>query len=186
MFLFLIPLTAGFACNLASAFTTAFCHWYGEKRGSLMIVLLRDVFGIPVWSLGFLLAFRASSPALFTSFASLQIIGWLLAAAGGMVILAALYAIRLRSIAPSARDTLVQNGLYGLVRHPIHSGVMLEFAGLILISPTLTTAAACFLGLIWVQLQTRFEEYDLLQRLPEYRDYMNRVPRFFPRLRHQE
>ncbi len=186
MFLFLIPLAAGFACNLASAFTTTFCYRFGEKQGRRMTVLLRDVFGIPVWSLGFLLAFRASSPALFASSASLQIIGWLLTAAGGLVILAALYTIRVRSVAPSVRDTLVQNGLYGLVRHPIHSGVMLEFAGLALIFPTLTTAAACLLGLVWVQLQTRFKEYDLLQRLPGYHDYMNRVPRFFPRLRHQE
>ena len=184
MLVFLVPLAVGFACNLASAFTTAFCHQYGEKLGSLMMVLLRDVFGIPVWSLGFLLAFRTPSPALFPSFAMLQIIGWLLTAAGGQVILAALFKIRVRSIALSARDTLVQNGLYGLVRHPIHSGVMLEFAGLALIFPTLATAAACFLGLVWVQLQTRFEEYDLLRRLPGYRDYMNRVPRFFPLLRY--
>ncbi len=176
MFLFLIPLAAGFACNLASAFTTAFCHRYGEKQGRLLTVLLRDVFGIPVWSVGFLLAFRASSPAMFPSSVMLQTIGWLLTAAGGLIILAALYTIPVRSIAPSARDTLV--------RHPIHSGVMLEFAGLVLISPTLTTAAACLLGMVWVQLQTRFEEYDLLQRLAEYRDYMNRVPRFFPRLRY--
>lgn len=184
MFLFLIPLSVGFACNLASAFTTAFCRRYGEKQGRRMSVLLRDVFGIPVWSLGFLLAFRASSPALFAASTSLKIIGWLLTAAGGLIILTALYTIRNRSIAPSVADTLVQNGLYGLVRHPIHSGVMLEFAGLALIFPTLTTATVCFLGLVWVQLQTRFEEHDLLQRLPGYRDYMDRVPRFIPRLRY--
>ena len=178
MFLFLIPLVIGFACNLASAFTTPFCRRYGEKQGRRMSVLLRNVFGIPVWSLGFLLAFRASSPALFASSTSLQTIGWLLTAAGGVIILAALYTIRIRSIAPSVRDTLAQHGLYRLVRHPIHSGVMLEFAGLALIFPTLTTAAACFLGLVWVQLQTRFEEHDLLQRLPGYRAYMDRVPRF--------
>ncbi len=184
MFLFLIPLTVGFACNLASAFTTAFYHRYGEKQGRLMTILLRDVFGIPVWSLGFLLAVQSTSPALFASKASLQLIGWLLTAAGGLVILAALYTIHLRSIAPSVRDTLFQSGLYRLIRHPIHSGVMLELAGLILISPTLTTAAACSVGLVWVQLQTRFEEYDLLQRLPGYRNYMERVPRVFPRLRY--
>lgn len=31
-------------------------------------------------------------------------------------------------------------------------------------------------------VQTRLEEIDLLQRMPNYRDYMNAVPRFLPRL----
>jgi protein-S-isoprenylcysteine O-methyltransferase Ste14 len=42
---------------------------------------------------------------------------------------------------------------------------------------------ACSLGWIWVLIQARLEEADLLQRLPAYRQYMQGVPRFVPRLR---
>lgn len=57
----------------------------------------------------------------------------------------------------------------------------LEFFGLLIIRPTQVIALACVLGIIWVLIQTRLEELDLLQRLPVYREYMRRVPRFVPR-----
>ncbi len=41
---------------------------------------------------------------------------------------------------------------------------------------------ACALGVAWILLQTRLEEYDLLQRLPGYREYRRAVPCFPPRL----
>jgi protein-S-isoprenylcysteine O-methyltransferase Ste14 len=46
--------------------------------------------------------------------------------------------------------------------------------------PTQTVGLTSLLGLIWVLLQTRCDEYDLLQRFPAYRTYMQRVPRFIP------
>jgi protein-S-isoprenylcysteine O-methyltransferase Ste14 len=84
---------------------------------------------------------------------------------------------------PSARDTLIQTGMYAHVRHPIHTGTFLEFAGLFLLIPTQTVALACALGIVWLLVQTKFEEFDLLQRLPAYHEYMRRVPRFLPRVR---
>jgi protein-S-isoprenylcysteine O-methyltransferase Ste14 len=84
---------------------------------------------------------------------------------------------------PSTRDTLVHSGIYAHVRHPIHTGTFLEFMGLLLLIPTQTVTLACTVGLAWVLVQTRLEERDLLQRLPDYREYMNRVPRFLPRFR---
>jgi protein-S-isoprenylcysteine O-methyltransferase Ste14 len=184
MWIFLIPLLLGFTFNLASAFTAAYsCRW-GDRRGSIISAVLRDVLGIPVWAIGLVLAVRAQSPYLFLSTTIFQVVGWLLLAIGAIIILVALLSIRLRAAVPSTRDALIQSGLYGLVRHPIHSGTLLELAGLVLISPTLTVVVACLIGAGWVLLQTRFEEYDLLQRLPEYREYMKRVPRFFPRISH--
>ncbi len=83
---------------------------------------------------------------------------------------------------PSTQDALAQNGIYAHVRHPIHAGTLLEFIGLFIVMPTQVVTLACVLGIAWVLVQTRLEEYDLLQRLPGYRDYMDRVPRFLPRL----
>jgi protein-S-isoprenylcysteine O-methyltransferase Ste14 len=81
------------------------------------------------------------------------------------------------------RDTLVCHGLYARIRHPINSGIMLVFVGLALLRPTATVVVACALGFLWMIVQARLEELDLVQRLPAYREYMELVPRFVPRFR---
>ncbi len=183
MYLFLAPLLFGFAFNLASAFTTAFARRYGERRGALLTALLRDVLGIPLWASGFLLAARASSPPLFPTSIITSAVGWIVALLGGALIVAALVTIRARAVVPSVGDSLASQGLYGCVRHPIHAGVLLEFAGIFLIIPTTTVFLACALGVLWILLQSKLEEFDLLQRLPAYRNYMSAVPALIPRFR---
>jgi protein-S-isoprenylcysteine O-methyltransferase Ste14 len=183
MGLFFIPLVLGFASNLASAFTTAYSRRLGERGGSIVTVLLRDVFGIPVWAFGFVLASRTSAPPFFASSRVTDLVAWLTVTAGGVIILLSLVTIRKRAFSPSANDAMVQSGLYAHVRHPIHSGTVLEFFGLFLLRPNWAVAAACATGVVWVLVQTRFEEMDLLRRVPDYRAYMNRVPRFLPRFR---
>ncbi len=83
---------------------------------------------------------------------------------------------------PSVRDTLVRHGLYAYVRHPIYAGALLIFAGLALLRPTSAVVLASAIGFIWALIQARLEEMDLVQRLPAYREYMQQVPRFVPRL----
>ncbi len=179
---FLLPLLIGFTCNLASSFTIVYSKKWGDRAGSILTILLRDVFGIPVWGLGFALAAVTPSPILFRPTTMLTVAGWLGIAAGAAVIVIALLTIRLRSAAPTTHDSLAETGIYARIRHPIHTGTLLEFLGIILIRPSLTMALACGLGIVWVILQTRFEEWDLLRRIPGYREYMNRVPRFMPRI----
>ncbi|MBN1440972.1 MAG: hypothetical protein JW929_16320 [Anaerolineales bacterium] len=183
LLLALFLLLLGFACNLASAFTGAYSKKWGERAGSILTILLRDVFGIPVWGAGFALAALAASPALFRPALVTTILGWILIAAGAVIIAAALAAIRMLAAAPTARDSLAETGPYAWVRHPIHSGTILEFLGLVLIRPTGAVALACALGLAWVFLQTRFEEADLVRRIPGYGEYRERVPRYLPRFR---
>lgn len=183
MYIFLVPLVLGFACNLASAFTIVYSRKWGERRGSLITVVLRDVLGIPVWGLGFALAAITKSQLLFSSTPLLTVVGWVLVAVGAVIIVIALATIRLRAAAPTAQDSLAETGIYSRIRHPIHSGTFLEFLGLLLIRPSVTMTLACGLGVAWILLQTRFEEWDLLQRIPGYREYMNRVPRFIPRFK---
>jgi protein-S-isoprenylcysteine O-methyltransferase Ste14 len=180
--IFVILLAIGFICNLASAFTSALSTKWGERKGALVTVLLRDVFGIPVWGLGFAAAALTASPLLFTPMLWSAITGGLLVAAGAAVIVIALATIRTRAAAPTARDALAETGIYARVRHPIHTGTILEFLGILLVIPSSTVAMACVLGLMWVLLQTRLEEWDLLRRIPGYREYMGRVPRFVPRI----
>ncbi len=183
MYFFLVPLTIGFICNFASAFTNAYSTKWGERTGSIVTVLLRDVLGIPVWGLGFALAAISESPQLFYPGIAVTVLGWILIAAGAAVIVAALWTIQMRAAAPTARDALAETGIYARIRHPIHTGTILEFLGILLFRPSAALALACAMGLVWVLLQTRYEEWDLLRRIPGYRGYMDRVPRFIPRVK---
>lgn len=180
--MFLVPLVLGFALDAASAFTTAFSRRWGERRGRQFTFVLRNVLGIPLWVLGLGVAVGTRSPALFGLTPVAEVLGWLLLTGGSVIQILALLALRSRAAMPSARDTLVAHGLYEHIRHPIYAGLLLEFAGLVLVRPTQAAALACAIGVGWVLVQARCEETDLLQRLPVYREYMKRVPRFLPRI----
>jgi len=186
MYFFLIPLVVGFAFNLASAFTAKYSRKWGGKTGTFVTVILRDVFGIPVWATGFVLAIAESSPLLYQASFLTTILGWTIITAGAFIIIISLVSIRLKAAAPSAGDKLVRSGIYSLVRHPLHCGTFFEFAGLFILWPSLQVGIAVLLGVIWISFQSRFEEKDLTERIPEYKKYMEDVPRFIPDFRQQE
>ena len=177
--MYVILLLIGFVANGASAFTTAFARRWGERNGRRVSVVLRNILGIPVWSAGFVLAVQRPSPPLFGGGGlCAAVAGWLLVLGGAALVIGGLVALGRRAWAPSVQDTLVTHGLYAHVRHPVHSGVLLEFAGLALLRPTLPVVVACVLGCGWALVQTGLEERDLLRRIPAYREYMGRVPRW--------
>ncbi len=173
-------LLAGFTLDAASAFTTAFSRWWGESRGRLATFILRNVVGIPLWVVGLILAVRSPSPPVFGASGALEVLAGVLLGLGAVVQIFALDALRLKAARPSVGDELVARGVYACVRHPIYAGVLLEFAGVVLLKPRQTVVVAVVLGCIWVLVQAWLEELDLVQRMPAYREYMKRVPRFLP------
>lgn len=183
MYWFLLPLLIGFAFNSASAFSTYYSVRLGERYGRLVCIIFRDVLGIPVWATGYALAALTRTPGLFTPISLSSLLAGALAVSGVALIVAGLVSLRWRAAAPSLRDTLVRSGLYAHIRHPLYSGMFLELAGLFLWLPSQGMLVACLLGVFWIILQARLEEMDLLQRLPAYKDYMQQVPPFVPRLK---
>jgi protein-S-isoprenylcysteine O-methyltransferase Ste14 len=105
-----------------------------------------------------------------------------LLAAGTAIVLCALWYLRRAfSIVPQAR-TVVENGPYRYIRHPMYVGNMLTIAGLGLI---VNTPSALFLSLICLALQVaraRYEDHLLASTFDEYGAYMSRVNAFLPRL----
>jgi protein-S-isoprenylcysteine O-methyltransferase Ste14 len=180
MYWFLFPLIIGFASNAASAFTTLYSEKWGKIKGSALTFVLRNITGIPVWAAGFVLAVQESSGFIYRNSVMAQIAGWFLIIAGAVIIIIALVSIRMKAAAPSTGDTLVKKGIYSVIRHPIHSGTFLEFAGIFILQPSIQIGMATLLGCIWIYFQTKFEEQDLIKRIPEYSEYMKQVPRFFP------
>jgi protein-S-isoprenylcysteine O-methyltransferase Ste14 len=177
-----VALVLGFAFNAASASTNRFAARFGVRRGQLVSVLLRDVLGIPLWVAGLAGTIALPARALFETTRVLQCAAAGLIGAGSLVIAWALLSLRRRAAAPSVRDRLEEGGPYAFVRHPIHGGVILQLPGILLLWPTAPVALGCMLTLGWIGMQARLEERDLVERLPEYRGYMRRVPRFIPRL----
>jgi protein-S-isoprenylcysteine O-methyltransferase Ste14 len=182
MYGFVIPLILGFTSNVASTFTMVYSEKWGKARGTLLTFILRNITGIPVWATGFLLAISKSAGLLYSVSLLTQITGWLLILAGAVIIVIALVSIRTKAVAPSIGDALIKKGIYSFIRHPIHSGTFLEFIGIFILWPSFPTGIASTLGFIWILIQTKFEEKDLIKRIPKYRDYLRQVPRFFPSL----
>ena len=182
MYAFIIPLLLGFALAGASAFTAAYSRLWGERGGQFATVLLRNVLGIPLWVIGFVLALGEPASFLLVPRPIIQTLGWLLIAGGAVPAIWGHLQLGWRTHMPSMRDTLVRHGLYAYVRHPIYAGMLLVFVGIALLRSTWPVVVACTLGCLWLIVQAKLEEVDLLQRLPAYREYMGQVPRFIPRL----
>jgi len=119
---------------------------------------------------------RASGPA--------AILGVTFGALGGLIATLAAKALRCELTAhpaPTEGAVLRSDGLYGVVRHPIYSGLLLAGLGAVLIARTRRAAIALGALTTLFSVKSRFEEHLLRERFPEYEAYAVRVPRFAPR-----
>lgn len=183
MFWFLIPLIIGLALAGASAFTSAFSNRWGEAGGRTATFILRNLLGIPLWFFGFILAWVAPARPILEPGPVTAAIGLFLIIIGAIPVIRGHIELGLRTHMPSIKDTLISSGLYAHIRHPIYAGGILLLAGLFLLKPTLTVLIASAVVMVWAIIQARLEEIDLLERMPDYKAYMERVPRFMPRIR---
>ncbi len=109
--------------------------------------------------------------------------GWLTMAAGlGMMVVAqAQMGASWRIGIDNAPTPLVTGGLFGVVRNPIFSAMLLTMLGLVLSTPSPWTVCGFVYAATLIALQTRLEERHLLVIHGErYRDYAARVGRFVP------
>jgi protein-S-isoprenylcysteine O-methyltransferase Ste14 len=87
-----------------------------------------------------------------------------------------------RVMLPADNTELITHGIYQYVRHPIGLSVMVYVTGLFLVVPNMLA----LLNLVWNVLfyndKATFEEYYLLKAHNQYRSYMNRVGKFFPKI----
>ena len=84
---------------------------------------------------------------------------------------------------PMEEATLVDQGPYRLVRHPIYFGVILGAVGLAL---AFANPAAVIVSLVFIPFfmaKTGFEEDRLVENVPGYREYRSTIPyRIIPRV----
>lgn len=79
-------------------------------------------------------------------------------------------------------DSLVTDGVYGLIRHPQYTGIFLVIFGQLVHWPTVFTLALAPV-IVWLYVRlARWEETRLIERYgDQYRKYQQRVPMFIPR-----
>lgn len=84
---------------------------------------------------------------------------------------------------PSGRGELTTTGLYGLVRHPIYTGLLAAVVGLTIRSGSVITLAVAVVTVVFFTIKARWEEAALTARYPDYPAYAAATPRFLPRPR---
>jgi len=103
-------------------------------------------------------------------------LGWGLIAAGAVLFASGLlYLWRARSFTANPRPLptgrLIRSGPYGVVRHPVYSGLVFCAFGLALVRLSTPTLVAALLLFVILDLKRRREEVWLAERFAEYAQY---------------
>ena len=123
----------------------------------------------------------------YTTFVNSQVSFGLRASIGIVNVLVALYLARssMRIVYGETRETprVIREGVYGIVRHPMYLSEILLCAGFLLFSLSLAAACIWLVAIGFLQVIARYEERALLAHFDkDYRNYMQEVPRWLPRM----
>lgn len=109
--------------------------------------------------------------------------GLLLGGTGLLLALAGLFNLGTNlSVLPHPKDDaqLVQGGAYGIVRHPIYSGLIIGAVGWALLNTSLVTLVYAAILFIFFDRKSRREERYLSAKFPDYVAYQQRVRKLVP------
>lgn len=81
---------------------------------------------------------------------------------------------------PKEDGQLVQVGIYGLVRHPLYSGLIFAALSWVIFQASLSHLLATLVLFAFFNAKASREETWLSKKYPEYLDYQERVKRFIP------
>lgn len=104
----------------------------------------------------------------------------------GLVLLViSLYDLRksLTALPMPVKDGSLQvHGLYRFVRHPMYVAVLILALGIAITSGLFIKYLLVFALLILFHYKAKFEEKLLIKKYPSYTEYMNKTPRFIPKI----
>lgn len=83
----------------------------------------------------------------------------------------------------SGRRGVVASGIYSRVRHPMYLGTLLFLLGFLFISTSIFSLAVWILFFLAYDMLASYEERGLARKFGKrYRDYRNKVGKWFPKL----
>ena len=152
-------------------------EWWG---GMLIVLSFSTLFVVPALEVAGLLT-RSHAPRWKV------VVGLVTMSLGIAITLAAQIAMGPSwrvGVRPGERTPLVTTGIFGIVRNPIFSGVILAAAGAAVLVPRPLMAVAALGSLVGVELQVRRAEEPHLRDVhgANYAAYTARVGRFLPGL----
>lgn len=116
------------------------------------------------------------NPVVLVIVASVIILGLFVASWGVLGLGPALTA----SPIPKERAGLITHGVYGIVRNPIYSGLIVIGAGLVVYGASWWHLATWVALVVLLSVKARWEERMLAAAHPEFAEYASRVGRFTP------
>jgi protein-S-isoprenylcysteine O-methyltransferase Ste14 len=111
--------------------------------------------------------------------AGIQLLGWLMLIGSGAIIWRVLqinaYLSSWARLQPDRGQVVIQEGPYRLIRHPMYLGIIIAFIGMPLaLASWWAQVPAVLIGLLYIY-RTYREDRMLMQGLPGYPEYANRV-----------
>ncbi len=83
---------------------------------------------------------------------------------------------------PTENAELLTHGFFRYSRHPIYSGILMAAIGYALYKYSIYKLLIAGLLFIWFYLKSTYEEKQLAQKFNSYKEYQEKVGRFFPKL----
>lgn len=133
------------------------------------------------WTLGIIYDRPSATP--FPLSIILTIVGFGIATVGLATAVLALRRMRFRVTPvpePRIGATLLTDGIYGTVRHPMYGGILLMTSGISLAERSIAGGVLTIVLGIFFCAKSSYEEQRLRKRFPTYEAYAHRTHRFFP------
>ena len=154
--------------------------WWKNSRGEWYVVAQAVLFLVIAFGPGWL----DVRPDLPDAWRTVTLVaGFALGMAGFMLAMAGIVGLGSNlSPFPHPKDnaTLVQTGIYGVVRHPIYSGLVVGAVGWALLNVSLVTLVYAGVLFVFFDIKSRREERWLLRKFPDYAAYRRRVRKLIP------
>jgi len=82
------------------------------------------------------------------------------------------------------KPSVIRKSVFGIVRHPMYFSEVLLYLGFLIFSISLAAAIVWVFAVVFLYYISRYEEKLLLSNFgDEYKEYMNEVPMWIPRIR---
>lgn len=154
--------------------------WWKNSRGEWYVVL-QVVLIVAVAAAPLVFGAKPDLPGGWHTAALL--FGGFLGGIGLVLMVAGLLALgRYLSPLPHPVDgaPLIEDGVYGLVRHPIYSGLVIATVGWAVLNISLITLACGLVLFVFFDIKSRREERWLVREYAQYAAYQRRVHKLIP------